>query len=344
MNISHLETETDNLRVAFDRLNESHVTNIEIVRNFHHEYIKTPEKETRGHQVNVVTPDLGSTSPSVSSSTPVRATPPAPRPTSHSRGHMARILVSQLYSNITKHATQINIQNHSMTSYPYLDTRHVWSMVSDPISRRLIYSKYTPDGIFSSPLDALGTPITLKAEVASYGLTIDVKRRLIFYTGGSKSTISRMSVWGRKHRRIVYMKNAKAYGSNSALGIAVDTRRKMIYFGKYDGLWSISYNGENLRRLKTGKDLLGVTVDGVSNILYFGEGKKVMRMSLSTNAITDIKEVNGFIFNIVFYNGSLYTVTFSDGGVDIIHLNNDGDVHFDLEKMRYERNVICLLP
>ncbi|XP_067686685.1 uncharacterized protein [Haliotis asinina] len=347
MNIDHLETETENLRVAFDTLNGSHVTNIDIVRNFHDEYIKTesPEESTLGYQVNVNgTPGLGSTSPSVSSFTTMRTTSSTPRPTSHSRESMTRILVSQIYSNTTKHAKQINIQNHSMTSYHYLNTRHVWSMVSDPISRRLIYSMYSPDGIFSTPLDAPGKPITLRAGVASYGMTIDVKRRLIFFTGGPKSTISRMSVWGKKYRRIAYMKNTETYGSNSALGIAVDTRRKMIYFGKYDGLWSVGYKGDNLRRLKSGKDLLGVTVDGVRNILYFGEGKKVMKMSLSTDVITQIKEVSGYIFNVVFYKDSLYIVTFGEGGVDIVHLNNDSHVHFDLEKKRYERNVICLLP
>ncbi|XP_071112235.1 uncharacterized protein [Haliotis cracherodii] len=341
MKLDHLETGKGRLGREFDRLNKSYAVDMEVVENSHQEYINTkesPEKETRGVSVNG-TQELVLTSPPVSPSTSVRTT----SPTSHRSKDMTRILVVQRYSNSTI-AKQINLQTHEMTTYQYLDLSNIRAFASDPVSRRLIFSIDSSDGIFSSALDAYSfTLTTLKAGIRSYGIAVDVNRRLIFLTKvfRARATISRMSIWGNKFRNIV---DVTELGSNSPLGIAVDTRRRMIYFCNYDALWSVSYRGKNVHRIKAGKNILGVTVDCVSNILYFGEGKKVMRLSLATNVITEIREVSGFIFNIIFHNNSLYIVTFLESGVDIIHLNDEPDVHFNLEQVKYTYNVMCLLP
>ncbi|XP_046351944.2 uncharacterized protein LOC124132205 [Haliotis rufescens] len=341
MKLDHLETGKGKLGREFHRLNESHAVDTEVVENSHQEYINTtesPEKETCGVSVND-TQELVLTSPPVSPSPSVRTT----SPTSHRSKDMTRILVVQRYSNSTI-AKQINIQTHAMTKYQYLDPSNIRAFASDPVSRRLIFSIDSSDGIFSSALDAYSfTLTTLKAGVRSYGIAVDVHRRLIFLTNvfRARATISRMSIWGKKFRNIV---DVTELGSNSPLGIAVDTRRRMIYFCNYDALWSVSYRGKNVHRIKAGKNILGVTVDIVSNILYFGEGKKVMKLSLATNVFAEIREASGFIFNIISHNNSLYIVTFLESGVDIIHLNDEPDVHFNLEQVKYTYNVMCLLP
>ncbi|XP_071082265.1 uncharacterized protein [Haliotis cracherodii] len=165
-----------NVRLRNDLIviNASHAEDVQTLGDFHLNYVN----RTRDLQTNA-----DSTQP-IPHHTP---TTPHGRPfTSVATTHTTRqfqdktkILVVQYYSGSLQHPHQITIDKNDMETYPYLHTSHVHAVTFEPVSRRLIFSRYSPDGIFASRLDVSGVA-TLREGIRSLGMAVDVDRRLIF--------------------------------------------------------------------------------------------------------------------------------------------------------------------
>lgn len=253
---------------------------------------------------------------------------------------MTRILVVKLESFTVQNPHLIDVHNNAMQVYGYMRTSHISSVTYDSRARSLIFCRHLPKVILSSNLDSFDVK-RLRKGVISLGMAVDVDRRLIFLsTFKPRRTISRMSTRGKHFRGIV---DLTRHGSFNPYNIAIDTRNKMIYFCKNsDGFWSVGYDGKNLRRIQQTGSSSAVTIDSQRNIVYFSDAERVMKLSLSTNTVTEIMGLSGRIWSMCHVNNSLYVAGYVGGFIDVIYLGNN--VHFNLQTMKHSKNIVLPLP
>ncbi|XP_071086399.1 uncharacterized protein [Haliotis cracherodii] len=215
-----------NVRLRNDLIviNASLAEDVQTLGNLHLNYVnKTRDLQTNADR----TQPIQHYTPTTPSGRPFSSV--ATTPTTREFQDKTRILIVRYGSVASQHPHQITIDKNDMKTYPHLYTKYIEAVTYEPVSRRLIFSRMSPPGIFSSRLDVSGVT-TLREGIQSYGMTVDVDRQLIFLTTYHPTwTISRMSTFGRNFRGIVNLRYRGSYIPN---GIAVDSRKKMIYFCK----------------------------------------------------------------------------------------------------------------
>lgn len=251
-----------------------------------------------------------------------------------------RILVVHHLSKSLQRPRQINMQRNEIEAYPFLNISYVLSVAYEPVSQRVLFSRSKPEGIFSSDLDKAGVT-RLRGSIRARGLTVDAGRQTLFFsTSRPIHAIGRMSPKGANFKIIVTL---TATGFYYPIGIDVDCKHRVIYFCKYyEGLWSVTYDGRNLHRIKKGRNVNAVTFDTTRDFLYFNIRDRVMRRSLVSSVTTEVMQVDHEVSGMVYYNNSLYTSSYYGGAIDVIHLNTNERV--TLKKTKNRSNVICLLP
>ncbi|XP_067670574.1 uncharacterized protein [Haliotis asinina] len=281
--------------------------------------------------------------PLYTSKTPTspNSTPVATTPTTRMFHNMTRLLVVQYLSISKQYPHEITINKHDMRTYPYLHESWIEAVTYDPVSRTLIFSRLLPSGMYTSKLDVSGVR-TLKKGIGSFGLTVDVDRRVIFFTTYHPSkSISRMSTSGRRYRILVDLSRRpkKDYPHD----LAVCPRTKTIYFGgNRDGLWSVDYNGNRLHQINKRDGVIAVTFDNFHNALYFSVNKTVIQLSLSTNTRTEVSQFNARIKDLVYHDNKVFMS--GQPGADIAVVDLDNNVYTTVKTMNSTYNVMCLIP
>ncbi|XP_067664337.1 uncharacterized protein [Haliotis asinina] len=249
-----------------------------------------------------------------------------------------RILIASIWSSTRQQFRQLNLHNDSLSVYPYHNLANVNCIAYLPKTRELLIAVYSPDRILASTLDATQTRV-LKKGVQTLGMAVDEGRGLVFMgTHYPKYSISRMSTEGENFTNVIDLAN---YGRHP-WQITLDTRRRKIYGCNFSKLFTVTYDGKGLSTLATRSDMFSVILDETVGVLYYNNGKELMRMTVSNNVSTRVITLRDIPINMSLYRGIIY---YGGWTTAVLGTVNTGSYSLESNTTRgFKYSYVCSIP
>ncbi|XP_071093137.1 uncharacterized protein [Haliotis cracherodii] len=254
----------------------------------------------------------------------------------------SRILIAPAWSNTQHHFRQLNIHSNSLSVYQYHTMKQVGYVAYIAKTKKLLIGLRIPPKIVSSPLDTSHVTV-LREGVDTYGMAVDEDRDIVFIaTDQPQKSISRMSTQGKDFTTII---DLSKYGS-TPWQITLDTRRKRIYGCNTGTLFTVTYDGQGLATLATGRHMYAVTLDQTAGVLYYSIDKKLMNMTVSNNVSTEVTTLNASPWNMRLYRDTIYFsgwTTNTVGVVDVTY-NTVASTLQSISMNGAHTLLLCLIP
>ncbi|XP_067671325.1 uncharacterized protein [Haliotis asinina] len=213
-----------------------------------------------------------------------------------------RILIASVWSRTNQQFRQLNIDNDSLSFYPYHNLSRVNSIAYLAKTRELLIALLKPDRILASVLDTSQVRV-LREGVRTYGMAVDEGRFVVFMgTYYPKYSISRMSRHGEEFNVVIDLSKFAYYPRQ----ITLDTRREKIYWCNYLNLFTVTYDGQGLSTLARGRYMYSVTLDQTAGVLFYSKGRELMRMTVSNHVSTRVITLHDTPWNMRLYRGIIY--------------------------------------
>ncbi|XP_067664347.1 uncharacterized protein [Haliotis asinina] len=253
-----------------------------------------------------------------------------------------RILIAPFRSRTIQQFYQLNIYNNSLSVYSYHNLSRVNSIAYLAKTRELLIAFVKPDKILASVLDTSQVRV-LSEGVRTYGMAVDEERDVVFMsTGYPQYSISRMSTQGEDFTVVIDLSMFAHYPRQ----ITLDTRREKIYWCNYLNLFTMTYDGQGLSTLATGRIMYSVTLDQTAGVLFFNKGRELMRMTVSNNVSTRVITLQTIPRNMRLYRGIIYYG--GSGTAAVLHTvnatHNIGEYSLQSKTIKVlRRPYVCLI-
>ncbi|XP_067671337.1 uncharacterized protein [Haliotis asinina] len=246
-----------------------------------------------------------------------------------------RILIAPLWSRTNQQFRQLNINNNSLSVYPYHSLSKVTCIAYLAKTRELLIA--LPDRILASVLDTSQVRV-LRKGVRTYGMAVDEGLGVVFIgTHYPKYSISRMSTHGEEFNVVKSM-----YGSYPRQ-LTLDQRREKIYWCNYVNLFTMTYDGQGLSTLARGRRMFSVTLDQIAGVLYYNNEKELMRMTVSNNVSTRVITLQDTPWNMRLYRGIIYYGGWTAAVLGAVNVTNKTGA-YGLESRAIKGPLVCLIP
>ncbi|XP_046551988.1 uncharacterized protein LOC124261684 [Haliotis rubra] len=254
----------------------------------------------------------------------------------------SRILIAPIWSSTPHQFRQVNIHSNSLSVYQYHTMKEVTCIAYTTKTRKLLIGLRTTDKIVSSTLDTRHVTV-LRERVETYGMAVDEDRDIVFIaTFQPQRSISRMSTQGKDFTAII---DLSKYGGDPRQ-LAPDTKRRRIYGSNEGKLFTVTYDDQGLTTLATGSQVYAVTLDQTAGVLYYGVEKKLMKMTVSNNASTEVTTLYAVPWNLGLYRGTIYYSSYDSPIVGAVGVTYN-TVAYTLQSVSMKgtsTNCMCLIP
>lgn len=152
--------------------------------------------------------------------------------------------------------------------------------------------------LISFPLDSSAvTVIAHKRDIRS--IAMDVKERIIFFIMGPNSLQS-MDQNGQN------LRNVHLFVGANQISIVLDIINNRIFARFQTGVFSMTYDGENVQTILKGSLIFSLSFDQSRSLLYYNMGNCVYSYSLSVNKSSVIIKIPFDPTSLVYFNGNIY--------------------------------------
>ncbi|XP_046557578.1 uncharacterized protein LOC124266818 [Haliotis rubra] len=268
------------------------------------------------------------------------------RDVSASKGRNGRLLVAPW-----GHAEplQVNLSDYTVSNYS-LGISDYQSVVFIPKIQSLIVTGIAPFNLRSIIYVSRINSSDLQPLVRNYAChasTVDEDRELIVVTTfRPRKTVSSLKYDGSDLKTIA---DLSAY--NYPYGLALDYKLRRIYVCTDTKLLSMTYNGNDVRVVHSGKNIMTVTADMTDRVLYFNDDTGLMKHSLDSGETVTMVNLAFTPWNFIHARGfdgsnNLYVSSLRGRMVGVFKLDTNSSyipILPGCTPCRYV-SAICLIP